>query len=100
MKDYVFHIDSVQTRLVVTHKSGRRIEGLELVAFSDALNRQPDFEAENAMLRSAVRKVEDRAEDADRFERWLAEIGRACGCGHIDEQLVNCVTRSLQGDDE
>lgn len=33
-----------------------------------------------------------RAEDADRFEQWLLEIGKhVSGCEHVNEQLPSCV---------
>lgn len=35
--------------------------------------------------------------DADRFELWLQDIGKAIGCGHIDEQLPRCVEQRLAG---
>lgn len=49
-------------------------------------------------VRSIASKLDIKADDADRYERWLLEIGRAIGCQHLDEQLPNCVIQHLQGD--
>lgn len=51
----------------------------------DAWKRQHD-----AVL-SQARKDNLRAEDADRYEQWLLDIGRHCGCGHVDERLPRCI---------
>lgn len=51
-------------------------------------------------VRSLANKLDARADDADRYELWLLDIGRAIGCQHLDEQLPNCVIQHLQGDQE
>lgn len=58
------------------------------------------WKSECEAVRSLVIKYELRAEDADRYEQWLLDIGRAIGCQHLDEQLPNCVIQHLQGDQE
>lgn len=51
-------------------------------------------------VRSLANTLYARADDADRYERWLLDIGRAIGCQHLDEQLPNCIIQHLQGDQE
>ena len=51
-------------------------------------------------VHSLANKLDARAGDADLYERWLLDIGRAIGCQHLDEQLPNCVIQHLQGDQE
>ena len=43
------------------------------------------------MVRSQARTDNLRAEDADRYERWLEDIGKVIECGHIDERLPRCI---------
>ena len=54
---------------------------------------------ELSAIRTQALKDNIRAETADRYEQWLLDIGRVIGCGHLDEQLPNCIIRALQGDD-
>ena len=58
------------------------------------------WKSECESVRSIANRYEIRADDADRYEQWLLDIGRAIGCQHLDEQLPNCVIQHLQGDQE
>jgi len=40
--------------------------------------------------------LRDRAELADRYERWLLDIGQEIGCDHLDERLPYCVATELR----
>lgn len=55
-----------------------------------------EFDKELAALRSQAQKDNLRAEDADRYEQWLVDIGRNIGCGHVDERLPSCIAEEFE----
>ena len=83
---------------------------LELAALCDCVSPVPEMHAIarraafqldsltrlHAALQSLVQPLSDRAEMADQYERWLEDIGKQVGCGHVDEQLPNCVNHELE----
>lgn len=47
------------------------------------------------LVREVARKDNLRAEDADRYEQWLLDLGRISGCGHVDERLPVCIEQAF-----
>lgn len=55
----------------------------------------PELEAlrhENSLLRDLARTHEVDRDAKDYYERLLTEIGKAIGCGHLDDRLPSCVS--------
>lgn len=52
--------------------------------------------AEMDLIRQQARKDNLRAEDADRYEQWLTDLGRISGCGHVDERLPRCIEEAFE----
>lgn len=51
---------------------------------------------ELSLLRDLVRSHEADRERAETYERYLTEIGRSIGCGHLDDRLPSCVTDVIE----
>lgn len=92
VEDVLSNLLLVGSKEIAIQSAAAKLEPL----VSDAERWKSECEA----VRSLVIKYELRAEDADRYEQWLLDIGRAIGCQHLDEQLPNCVIQHLQGDQE
>ena len=68
----------------------RTLEELaEVTRERDAWKRQHD------MIISVARIDSLRAEDAERYEQWLLDLGRISGCGHVDERLPRCIEEAF-----
>lgn len=78
----------------------RHLERIIAVKIEPLVSDAERLKSECEAVRSLVNRYEMRADDADRYEQWLLDIGRAIGCQHLDEQLPNCVIQHLQGDQE
>ena len=53
------------------------------------------LEHENALLRELVRQSEPDREAKETYERYLIEIGKMIGCGHLDDRLPSCVADAI-----
>lgn len=84
------------------HEHASYEEAIEIIAakIKPIVEGAERWKRECNSIRSVALKNSLRADDADRYERWLLDIGRAIGCQHLDEQLPNCVIQHLQGDQE
>lgn len=54
------------------------------------------WKAQHDAVLSQARKDNLRAEDADRYEQWLLDLGRISGCGHVDENLPRCIEQAFE----
>lgn len=48
------------------------------------------WQRELSLCRAVVRNYETDRDERDRYKRFLEDIGKKIGCGHIDERLSNC----------
>ena len=94
---------NIKTLLAMDASASRRIESLEeqlatLTARAETAERERDAwkHSYDAVL-SQARKDNLRAEDADRYEQWLLDIGKLSGCGHVDDNLTRCIEQHVHG---
>ena len=54
------------------------------------------FKAESEAIRRLAREQDLKIDQLDSYERWLTDIGKAIGCGHIDDRLPRCVEEVVE----
>lgn len=63
----------------------------------EGLTRELDgWKSQHDMILAQARKDNARAEDADRYELWLLELGKLSGCAHLDEGLPRCIEQAFE----
>ena len=55
-----------------------------------------ELQAELSAVRSQARNDNMRADLCDTYSQWLLDIGKLCGCGHLDERLPRCVEEEFE----
>jgi hypothetical protein len=63
--------------------------------FATVTAERDGWKQQHDMVLSQARKDNLRAEDADRYEQWLLDLGRISGCGHVDERLPRCIEEAF-----
>lgn len=65
---------------------------------SEAKRDRDSWKRQHDMVLAQAQKDNLRAEDADRYEQWLLDLGRISGCGHVDERLPRCIEEAFEAE--
>jgi len=86
---------SLREAAATINEQDSRIAELE-AKLREAEGERDSWKRQHDLILSGAQKDNLRAEDADRYEQWLLDLGRISGCGHVDENLPRCIEQEFE----